>query len=91
MEKSKNKRKRLKSLKWREKVDFVVFGSVGLVMLGRMRCAERTQSSLLLWQHEFYMVVEKDPYRGPPKPYLYQAKEFRLGSLMPEEELKGFE
>ena len=53
-----------------------------------MRCAERTGSSLLLWQHEFFMVFEKDPYRGPPKPYLYQAMEFRVGSLMPQEELK---
>jgi hypothetical protein len=35
------------------------------------------------------MVVERDPYRGPPKPYLYQAKEFRVGSLVPQEELKG--
>ena len=68
---------------------FLFFGCVVLVRLGRMRCAERTGSSLLLWQHEFFMVVEKDPYRGPPKPYLYQAMEFRVGSLMPQEELTG--
>jgi hypothetical protein len=54
-----------------------------------MRCAERIGSSLLLWQHEFYMVHGggKDPYRGPPKPYLYQALEFRVGSCMPPAEV----
>ncbi len=55
----------------------------------RVRCAERTGSGLLLWQHEFFMVVERDPYRRPLKPYLYQALEFRIGSQMPPEEIKG--
>ena len=54
-----------------------------------MRCAERPRSSLLLWQHEYFLVVEKDPYRGPPKPYLHQALEFRVGSCMPAEEVQG--
>ena len=58
-------------------------------MCRRMRCAERTRSGLLLWQHEFFMVVERDPYRGCPKPYLYQALEFRVGSQMPLEEVKA--
>jgi hypothetical protein len=48
-----------------------------------------TGSGLLLWQHEFFMVVERDPYRGCPKPYLYQALEFRVGSQMPPEEVKA--
>ncbi len=57
--------------------------------LARMRCAERTGSGLMLRQHEFFMVVERDPYRGCPKPYLYQALEFRVGSQMPPEEFKA--
>jgi hypothetical protein len=47
------------------------------------RCAERPRSGMLLWQHEYYFVIEK--YNGgPPKPYIYQALEFRKGSDLPE-------
>ena len=47
------------------------------------RCAERPGSGILLWQHEYYFVIEK--YNGgPPKPYIYQALEFRKGSDLPE-------
>jgi hypothetical protein len=41
---------------------------------------------IMLWQHEFFMVIESSP-RGP-KPYVYQALEFRLGVHLPEEEVK---
>ena len=51
-------------------------------MLGE-RCAERPGSGMVLWQHEFYFVIEK--YNGGvPKPYVYQALEFRRGSELPE-------
>ena len=47
------------------------------------RCAERPGTGMLLWQHEYYFVIEK--YNGgPPKPYIYQALEFRKGSDLPE-------
>lgn len=47
------------------------------------RCAERPGTGMLLWQHEYYLVIEK--YNGgPPKPYLYQALEFGKGSDLPE-------
>ncbi len=49
------------------------------------RCAERPGSEMLLWQHEFYFVLERDG-SGPPKPYIYQAIEFRKGSDLPEVE-----
>ena len=49
------------------------------------RCAERPGSGMLLWQHEFYFVLERDG-SGPPKPYTYQALEFRKGSDLPEVE-----
>lgn len=58
-----------------------------------VRCAERGVSSMLLWQHEFYFVLEKDPLcrrlHAPPKPYLYQALEFRNGRDLPEEAKVG--
>ena len=39
--------------------------------------------SVALRQHEYYFVIEK--YNGgPPKPYIYQAVEFRKGSDLPE-------
>jgi hypothetical protein len=58
--------------------------------LGSIRMHAVCGSSLLLWQHRYFRVVEKDPHRGPPKPYLYLALEFRvIGSLMPPEEVKG--
>ncbi len=43
------------------------------------RCAERPGTGMLfLWLHEYYLVVEK--YNGGvPKPYVYQALEFRRG------------
>jgi hypothetical protein len=58
-----------------------------------VRCAERGGSSMLLWQHEFYFVLERDQFcrrlHAPPKPYLYQALEFRNGSDLPEEAKVG--
>jgi hypothetical protein len=37
---------------------------------------------MVLWQHEYYYVIEK--YNGgPPKPYVYQALEFRKGGELP--------
>ena len=53
-------------------------------MIGE-RCAERPGSGMLLWQHEFYFVPERDG-SGPPKPYIYEAVEFRKGSDLPEVE-----
>ena len=51
-------------------------------MIGE-RCAERPGSGMLLWQHEYYFVIEK--YNGgPPRPYIYQAVEFRKGLELPE-------
>jgi hypothetical protein len=52
-----------------------------------MRCAERKGSSMMLWQHEFFMVI-KPATRGPPKPYVYQALEFRLDVHLPEDEVE---
>ena len=49
-----------------------------------MRCAERTGTGLMLWQHEFYMVME--PRHGA---YLYQALEFQVGSTLPLDEVEG--
>jgi hypothetical protein len=40
-----------------------------------MRCAERSGTCTMLWQHEFYMVNE--PRHGA---YLYQALELKVGS-----------
>ena len=55
-----------------------------------VRCAERGVSSILLWQHEFYYVLEQEELSrrqlAPPKPYLYQALEFRIGCDLPDEE-----
>jgi hypothetical protein len=39
----------------------------------------------MLWQHEFYMVME--PRYGA---YLYQALEFQVGSNVPLEEVEGW-
>jgi hypothetical protein len=45
------------------------------------RCAERDVSAMLLWQHEFYYVLEQEELSRRQlaylKPYLYQALEFR--------------
>ena len=49
-----------------------------------MRCAERTGTGMMLWQHEFYMVME--PRHGA---YLYQALEFQVGSTLPLDEVEG--
>jgi hypothetical protein len=58
-----------------------------------VRCAERGGSEMMLWQHEFYFVLEREEISGrkktPPKPYLYQALQFRKGSDLPEEEKQG--
>jgi hypothetical protein len=58
-----------------------------------IRCAERGMSAMLLWQHEFYFVLESEELcrrqHSPPKPYLYQALEFRKGSDLPEEAKVG--
>ena len=46
------------------------------------RCAERPGTGMVLWQHEYYYVIEK--YNGgPPKPYVYKALEFRKGGELP--------
>ncbi len=46
------------------------------------RCAERPGTGMVLLQHEYYYVIEK--YNGGvPKPYVYQALEFRKGSELP--------
>ena len=49
-----------------------------------MRCAERGETSTMLWKHEFYMVME-------PKyvEYVYQALEFKVGTSLPAEEVMG--
>jgi hypothetical protein len=52
-----------------------------------MRCAECKGTSMMLWQHEFFMVIEPSP-RGPPKPYVYQALEFRVGVNLPEDQVE---
>ncbi len=48
------------------------------------------RSAILLWQHEFYNVFEQEELSrrqlAPPKPYLYQALEFRIGCDLPDEE-----
>ena len=54
------------------------------------RCAERPGTGMLLWQHEFYFVLERDG-RPPPKPYIYQAIEFRKGFDLPEIEKENGE
>ena len=46
------------------------------------RCAERPGTGMVLWLHEYYCVIEKYN-RGAPKPYVYQALEFRKGSELP--------
>jgi hypothetical protein len=50
-----------------------------------MRCAERSGTCTMLWQHEFYMVNE--PRHGA---YLYQALEFKVGSNLPLDEVAGW-
>jgi hypothetical protein len=52
-----------------------------------MRCAERKGTAIMLWQHEFYMLIGPAS-RGPPKPHVYQALEFRVGVHLPEEEVE---
>ncbi len=69
---------------WWEKVCVYVF-SCEIVVI--MRCAERKGTVMMLWQHAFFMVIEPAP-RGPPKPYVYQALEFRAGVHLPEEEVE---
>jgi hypothetical protein len=55
-----------------------------------MRCAERTGTSMMLWQHEFYIVIEPDPSKpsGAPLPYVYQAQEFKLRSNLDPKEVE---
>jgi len=54
--------------------------SVG-IMKGE-RCAERPGTGMMLWLHEYYLVVEK--YNGGvPKPYVYQALKFSKGFDLP--------
>ena len=50
-----------------------------------MRCAERTGTCLMLWQHEFYMVME-----ARHGAYLYQALEFQVGTNLPPVEVEGW-
>ncbi len=49
-----------------------------------LRCAERIGMRTMLWKHEFYMVLE--PKYGA---YVYQALEFKVGTSLPSEEVKG--
>ncbi len=63
-----------------------VFLAVKLLIV-IMRCAERKGISMMLWQHEFFMVIEPSP-RGPPKPYVYQALEFRVAVNLPEDQVE---
>ena len=49
-----------------------------------LRCAERIGTCLMLWKHEFYMVLE--PTYGA---YVYQALEFKVGTSLPSEEVQG--
>ena len=49
-----------------------------------MRCAERPGMFTMLWQHEFYMVMEVTYGE-----YVYQALEFKVGSSLPPDELIG--
>ncbi len=57
-----------------------------------VRCAERGGSAMMLWQHEFYYVLEIEETGGrnkaPPKPYLYQALQFSVGRDLPDDEKK---
>ncbi len=71
---------------WRE-VELLlvcVYVCVSCVRFVVMRCAERTGSAMMVWQHEFYMVIEIEPDpskpSGAPLPYVYQAVDFKLGS-----------
>ena len=58
-------------------------GLAGLVVsMKGDRCAERAGTGMQLWQHEFYFVLESDGI-GLPKPYIYQAIEFRKGNNIP--------
>ena len=47
---------------------------------------------MMLWQHEFYYVLEIEETTGrgkaPPKPYLYQALQFSIGRDLPDDEKK---
>ena len=58
-----------------------------------VRCAERGGTNMLLWQNEFYYVLEREELsrrkKAPPKPYLYQALEIRKGMELPAEEQEG--
>jgi len=49
-----------------------------------MRCAERPGMFTMLWQHEFYMVMEVT--YGT---YVYQALEFKVGSSLPPYDVIG--
>jgi hypothetical protein len=58
------------------------------------KCAERGVSAIMLRQHKFYYVLEQEELSlrqlAPPKPYLYQALEFRTGCDLPDEEKVRF-
>ncbi len=49
-----------------------------------MRCAERKGTAMMLWQHEFFMVIEP----ALEYVYVYQALEFRLGVHLHEDEVE---
>jgi hypothetical protein len=57
-----------------------------------MCCAERTGTGMMLWVHEFYMVIEADPGRpsSVPLPYVYQALEFKHGGNLDQKEVEGW-
>jgi hypothetical protein len=51
-----------------------------------IRCAGRSNTTRLLWLHEFY-VVHEGPRRKPVK-YIYQALQFLLGVHLPDGEVE---
>jgi hypothetical protein len=51
-----------------------------------IRCAGRSNTTRLLWLHEFY-VVHEGPRRKPVK-YIYQALQFLLGEHLPDGEVE---
>jgi hypothetical protein len=67
--------------------------SHGTKNMTEVKCAERGGSGMLLWQHEFYFVLENEELsrrqHAPPKPCLYQALQFRRGMELPEDQKMG--
>ncbi len=47
------------------------------------RCAERPGTGMMLWLHEYYLVVVEKYNGGVPKPDVYQALKFSRGFDLP--------